>query len=194
LPTRSCTPSASTACSIAATSPGAHYKRRTCEPAHPQRRRSAGLNETTAQKCHTLLVAHPEALAVACDIRGGETVGQLLQHIVAVELRYAQRLAALPESDYSAVPYGSANEILSTHSQAISILRSLLEDPAFDWSQPLEFHTITMGKLVSTRKTVFIHAMMHSIRHYAQLATILRQHGIKPDWPMDYLFMNARPA
>jgi uncharacterized damage-inducible protein DinB len=51
-----------------------------------------------------------------------------------------------------------------------------------------------MGKLVSTRKTVFIHAMMHSIRHYAQLATILRQHGIKPDWPMDYLFMNARPA
>jgi len=31
---------------------------------------------------------------------------------------------------------------------------------------------------------------MHSIRHYAQLATLARQNGFKPDWPMDYLYMN----
>jgi hypothetical protein len=35
---------------------------------------------------------------------------------------------------------------------------------------------------------------MHGIRHYAQLATLVRQHGVAPDWPMDYLFMGARRA
>ncbi len=36
--------------------------------------------------------------------------------------------------------------------------------------------------------------MTHGIRHYAQLATLVRQHGVTPDWPMDYLFMGARRA
>jgi uncharacterized damage-inducible protein DinB len=43
----------------------------------------------------------------------------------------------------------------------------------------------------ASRKTIFFHAMLHSIRHYAQLATLVRQRGIKPDWPMDYLIMGA---
>jgi uncharacterized damage-inducible protein DinB len=35
---------------------------------------------------------------------------------------------------------------------------------------------------------------MHSIRHYAQLATLVRQHGFQPTWPMDYLFTAAQCA
>jgi uncharacterized damage-inducible protein DinB len=31
--------------------------------------------------------------------------------------------------------------------------------------------------------------VLHSIRHYAQLATLVRQHGYKPTLPGDYLFM-----
>ena len=51
--------------------------------------------------------------------------------------------------------------------------------------------TITMGKLKAPRKTImFLHALMHSIRHYAQLATLARQNGFKPDWAMDYLYMS----
>jgi uncharacterized damage-inducible protein DinB len=34
------------------------------------------------------------------------------------------------------------------------------------------------------------HALLHSVRHYGQLATLARQHGVAPDWPMDYLFMD----
>jgi uncharacterized damage-inducible protein DinB len=43
----------------------------------------------------------------------------------------------------------------------------------------------------SYQSIAFVHVLMHSIRHYAQLATLMRQHGIKPDWPGDYLFMQA---
>jgi hypothetical protein len=35
--------------------------------------------------------------------------------------------------------------------------------------------------------------MFHSIRHYAQLGTLIRQQGYKADWPGggDYLFMGV---
>jgi hypothetical protein len=36
--------------------------------------------------------------------------------------------------------------------------------------------------------------MLHSARHLTQLATLLRQHGIRPDRPMDYLVMDLDPA
>jgi uncharacterized damage-inducible protein DinB len=32
--------------------------------------------------------------------------------------------------------------------------------------------------------------MLHSIRHYGQLATLVRREGIKPNWAMDYLMMD----
>jgi uncharacterized damage-inducible protein DinB len=46
-----------------------------------------------------------------------------------------------------------------------------------------------MGAARSTRRTVLFHLLFHSIRHYAQLATLVRQHGVKPGSPMDYLMM-----
>ncbi len=40
----------------------------------------------------------------------------------------------------------------------------------------------------ATRRSELVHTLMHSIRHYARLATLVRQHGIQPDWAMDYMF------
>jgi hypothetical protein len=56
-------------------------------------------NEKTAQNWRQLLISHPELLTQPCDIAGTKTVAELLQHIVAVELRYAERLAGLPISE-----------------------------------------------------------------------------------------------
>ncbi|CAN5503446.1 hypothetical protein BH10ACI4_BH10ACI4_28840 [soil metagenome] len=151
-------------------------------------------NDAAANHWRDFVTAHPELLAVPCDIRDAATVGHLLQHIVAVELRYAQRLAGITETEYSAVPFGTADEILATHQQAVTLLQEAMADPNTDWTQEIEFQTISAGRLRATRKAVFVHALMHSIRHYAQLATLARQHGFKPDWAMDYLMMVAHPA
>ena len=151
-------------------------------------------NDLTARKWRDFLTAHPALLDVPCDIREAATAGRLLQHIVAVEVRYAQRLVGLPETDYSAVPYGTGDELLATHFQAMELIRNLMADPDYDWSHKIEFVTVTAGKLKASRKTILVHALMHSIRHYAQLATLARQHGFKPDWQMDYLFMGAERA
>src|ERR1700734_2398955 len=82
--------------------------------------------ETTSTNWRKLLDAHPELLTQSCDVAGVQTVGQLLQHIVAVELRYAERLADLPVSDYANIPFDSVEAIYATHDSTINILRQLL--------------------------------------------------------------------
>ena len=146
---------------------------------------------TTSGNWRKLLTEHPEALDLPCDVLDVETAARLLQHIVAVELRYAQRLAGEAETSYDDVKYGSAEEIFETHARAMGMLRPLLAKEAGWWEERISFQTRSMGELRASRRTVLVHLLMHSVRHYAQLATLVRQHGIKPGWAMDYLMMGA---
>jgi uncharacterized damage-inducible protein DinB len=148
-------------------------------------------NHATAQRWLALLSDHPEFLATPCDIYRSGTVGHFLQHIVAAELRYAERLTEAAPTDYAAIPYTTAEEIFHTHDRAHAILNALLADPTFQWDRELEFTTLTAGRLAAPSRIIFQHALLHGIRHYAQLATIARQHGLAPG-PMDYLLTAAR--
>ena len=148
-------------------------------------------NETTAAGWRKLLTNHPKLLTQPCDIAGTRSVAELLQHIVAAQLRYAERLASLPISDYNSIHFDSVESIYATHDRAVTILRQLI-DSDVDWNEPIDFTTRSMGTLHSDRKTILFHAMLHGIRHYGQLASLVRQCGVKPDWPMDYLFMHAK--
>ena len=144
--------------------------------------------ETTSNNWRKLLTANPDILSISCDIANSVTVAQVLQHIVAVELRWAERIARLPETDFDQVPFGSVDAIYATHDRALDIYhQSLAAD--LDWDQIIDFITRTYGPASASRKTIFFHGMFHSIRHYAQLSTLIRQHGYKTDWGGDYLFM-----
>jgi len=151
-------------------------------------------NDKTAQGWRQLVTNHPELLTQPCDIAGTKTVAELLQHIVAAQLRYAERLAGLPISDYATIPFDSVESIYAIHDWAVTIFQQLCASNDIDWNEPIDFTTRTMGSLRSNRKTILFHALLHGIRHYAQLASLVRQCGIKPDWPMDYLFMHAEWA
>ena len=104
--------------------------------------------------------------------------------------RSAERLAGLPTSDYATIPFDSVESIYAIHDHAAAIFRQIFTSDT-DWEEPIDFTTRTMGSLRSDRKTILFHALLHGIRHYAQLASLVRQCGVKPDWPMDYLFMHA---
>lgn len=149
-------------------------------------------NDATAQRWHEFILANPLVLGLLCDIRNGRTVTDTLQHIVAVELRYAQRLAGLPESRYEEIPKNSIDSLHAAHELAIGLVRNLLANPDYDWSVELTFDTISLGRLRATRETILLHLTLHSMRHYAQLATLVRQQGFKTTWPMDYLFAEAQ--
>ncbi|HEY4358186.1 MAG TPA: DinB family protein [Acidobacteriaceae bacterium] len=152
-------------------------------------------NDATAKGLLAVLRKHPEALALPCDVREGSSVADLLQHIVAAELRYAERLHGEMVTEYEDIAKDSAESLYATHDRALETLRALLSDANYPWEEELEFPTRSIaGKLVATRRAIFSHALLHSIRHYAQLATLLRQHGISVGFPMDFLFVTARAA
>jgi uncharacterized damage-inducible protein DinB len=148
--------------------------------------------EETSRGWKRLISAHPEILSFPCDIRETKNVAQLLQHIVAVELRYAERLNELPQTPYESIPYDSVEAIYTTHDRAIEMLRPLLNRDDSFWEEVLEMKTRSAGVLRATRRTVLAHLLTHSIRHYAQLATLSRQQGVPPDFAMDYILMQAR--
>jgi uncharacterized damage-inducible protein DinB len=149
-------------------------------------------NQATSDAWRKLLTEHPEILSLPCDIMQTSTVAQLLQHIVAVEARYAERILGLPETEYADVPYDSAEAIYATHDRAMDLYHRALASVA-DWEEPIKFQTRSAGVLLTSRKTILFHALLHSIRHYAQLGTLVRQHGYKTGWPGDYLFMDVKP-
>lgn len=150
-------------------------------------------NDTNTAQWRKLFEKHPEALALPCDIRGSSTVADLLQHIVAVELRYAERLGDEAVTEYDAVPKESITKIFAVHDRAIAKINILLADATYDWQLEIDMET-RQGRLIASRKAVLFHALLHSMRHYAQLATLLRHSGITATWPMDYLMVAARRA
>lgn len=150
--------------------------------------------EDMSRSWKQLLTAHPEILAFPCDIRGTTSVAGLLQHIVAAELRYAEQLNGLPQTPYESIPFHSADTIYATHDRAMDLLRPLLDrDEAF-WEEVLEFRTRSAGPLRTSRRTVLVHLLTHSIRHYAQLATLVRRHGVAHNLVMDYILLHTKPV
>jgi uncharacterized damage-inducible protein DinB len=81
--------------------------------------------ERTSSGWRELLERHPQALALPCDIRETRTVAELLQHIVAVELRYAERLSDLPETSYEAILFDSVESLYASHDRAMRLLGPL---------------------------------------------------------------------
>lgn len=148
-------------------------------------------NQATNAAWRKLINEHPAILALPCDIMQVSTVAQLLQHIVAVELRYAERILGLQETDYADVPYDSAEVIYRTHDRAMELYSEALAAD-MDWRDEIRFQTRSAGMLLTSRKTILFHALFHSIRHYAQLGTLVRQHGYKAGYG-DYLFMDVKP-
>ena len=146
--------------------------------------------EKTSANWRRLFESRPELLVIPCDVMDSCTVGGLMQHIVAVELRYAELIAGAPATDCAAIPIDSALSIYAVHDRAVALFREQLASDV-NWDERIEFVARSKFAARSSRRVLFFHALLHGIRHYAQLATLVRQHGIKPDWPMDYLSMDV---
>lgn len=147
--------------------------------------------ESTSTHWRKFLNEHPAILALPCGIAKTTTIAGLLQHIVAVELRYAERISGTPETDYEKIPFDTVEAVYATHDRAITLYRKALEG-SLDWNTEIEFATRSAGRLRASYKTIFFHAVFHGIRHYAQLGTLAREHGYTTNWFGDYLIMGAR--
>ena len=148
-------------------------------------------SDVTAQRWRELVNESPAVLSIPCDVRGSSTVADLLLHIAAAELRYAEQLSGFAPTDYKHLSSASPEAIFGTHDRAIALYRTLLLQPSYPWNELFTVTTRSAGELIATRRDVFLHGLLHGIRHYAQLATLARHHGYPPQWQMDFLFLHA---
>ncbi len=147
-------------------------------------------HQRTAQGWQQLVADAPAVLDVPCDVYGVSDLRGLLHHIAVVQLRFTQRLAGEPEMGYDDIGK-DADSIFAAMERAHTTLARLLEMPDYDWTAKQQFKTISWGQVESHRSTMFAHALMHGIRHFAQAAMLARQAGHKPDWSMDYIGMDV---
>jgi uncharacterized damage-inducible protein DinB len=132
---------------------------------------------------------HPEAMDLPCDIAQTKTVRELVLHIVVVQMRYAERLLNMPITDYAKLEGKSGEELFALGRKSLEDLRSFaIAANDADWDGMLTFPTRSAGELTASRRKIFIHALLHGVRHWAQLSTYLRQKEYKQDWQHDFIF------
>ncbi len=149
-------------------------------------------NEASTAKWQAWFAVNPTALDAPCDIYNSGSVRGFLRHIFAVELRHSQRLLGREVTAYEAMPLGSLNDLFAIHTQAIGNLGEFLARSSdATLGEEITIQTISAGTLHASRRKLFVHVMLHSIRHWAQMATHLRTHGYATDWAKDFLFSEA---
>ena len=122
----------------------------------------------------------PAPLAVTTGDHGDgrfPTIGGLIRHIFSAELRYAERIAGLPLTDTSVVPIDdpAALFLLGAAGRA-RFLGFIATLPDELWTFPFEFPLLN-STVRSTPRKVVLHVLTHEIRHWAQVATLLRLQG-----------------
>jgi uncharacterized damage-inducible protein DinB len=145
-------------------------------------------NEHETLHWHEWFKRNPAALEVPIDIAQTKNVRELVLHIVAVDRRYAERLC-----DKEVTPYENLSreldDLFAVAAESFTQLRKYAQQAGQeDLRKELTFPTRTAGTLKSSKRRILIHTLMHSVRHWAQLATELRKAGFKTDWQHDLLY------
>lgn len=120
------------------------------------------------------------------------TVRSLIKHIFAVELRYAERMIGDPVTEYEQLADRTVDELWEIHEAAAALRnRFLLDASEEDLERVLISVTRKLGQIESRVQVVLLHSLIHGIRHWAQIAMVLRQHGYGEQWEHDWLVSPA---
>jgi uncharacterized damage-inducible protein DinB len=124
------------------------------------------------------------------------TVGALVMHIFRPEQRYVQRIRGQLLTAHQDFPTETWEDIFAYGRQSRDALRTFVEEtPPEAWGRLHEFtvrpnalHTYQIR--AATRKLI-CHLLMHEIRHWAQIARVVREHGLAPPGEHDLLLSEA---
>jgi uncharacterized damage-inducible protein DinB len=119
------------------------------------------------------------------------SIGQLVMHVFGPELRYVQRLRNEDQTDYRALPHGSVEAVFGFGLQSRSAMRDFIDGlAAADWDRVMEYPVRNFWVRASIRKTI-CHVYIHEIRHWAQIARLVRERGFEPPGNHDLLMSSA---
>jgi len=100
-----------------------------------------------------------------------------VRHIFSAEKRYVERLSGRRLSDPASIPSDNVEALFEFSQTSRKQLRKFIETfPAQEWDVPQDFKLLN-NSLRATPRKIVVHILMHEIRHWAQIATVLRLSG-----------------
>jgi uncharacterized damage-inducible protein DinB len=111
-----------------------------------------------------------------------KVVGDVVRHVFSAEKRYVERLSGRVLTETASIPTDNVEALFDFGRKSREDLRTFVAAlPAPDWDAPQEF---AVGKSLAsaTPRKVVVHILMHAIRHWAQIATLLRLQGLTAEW------------
>lgn len=151
------------------------------------------LTSTEHHRWRDWFVEHPKAWAVPFATGRMATIGGVVLHVFAVELRYAQRLLDQDVTAWEEFRQTSMEEVFELGDNARGQLVDFLTTaPEKELDRVLTFQTLTAGTVSASKHKIASNIFLHDIRHWGQIATVLRQNGFADQWPHDMLLSEVK--
>ena len=149
--------------------------------------------ESTAERWKAFFAAHPGAESVPTDVARSANIGALVWHIYSASTRHSQRLLGEPVTDFEGItPVKNLEGAWSLQAQAAANLHRYLETvDEENLNTVVTTTTRSAGDVSGSWRKLYLHIMVHAIRHWAQIGTISRQAGFAPNWGQDIFFSPA---
>jgi uncharacterized damage-inducible protein DinB len=148
---------------------------------------------TEQHRWHDWFVERPKAWAVPFATGRMATIGGVVLHIFGVELRYAQRLLDQEVTQWEDLRQTSVEDVFELGDNARGqLVQFLTTAPEAELDRVLTFQTLTAGLVTASKHKIASNIFLHGIRHWGQVATVLRQNGFADQWSHDMLLNDVR--
>ncbi|MFN8062335.1 MAG: DinB family protein [Vicinamibacterales bacterium] len=125
--------------------------------------------------------------------QGMGSIRDMLWHIFIVQWVYACVMEGVPYTDWARFPRETVADLFSIGDQADSQLRAYLDRATVD-DMAKRLSLSGRGVTIEGSSRKFLtHVFVHSLRHWAQVSTVLRQQGFATDWQHDFVLSDIMP-
>lgn len=146
------------------------------------------LTSTEHHRWRDWFIEHPKAWGVPFATGRMATIGGVVHHVFGVELRYAQRLLDQDVTSWEELRQTSIEDVfeLGDHARG-QLVHFLTTAPEKELDRVLTFQTLTAGVVTASKYKIASNIFLHDIRHWGQIATVLRGNGFADQWAHDML-------
>jgi uncharacterized damage-inducible protein DinB len=116
-----------------------------------------------------------------------ESVGDVVRLIFSAEKRYIDRLSGRTLTETSFVARDRVEALFQFGAESRKDLKEFITSfPGERWDERLELR-LANSTIIATPRKIVVHTLLHEIRHWPQIATLLRLNGIVAEF-RDFLF------
>ncbi len=131
--------------------------------------------------------ANAPALSARVELK--HTLRNKLFHIFSVAQRNAERLLGEEMTPDRALEARTLEQLFDIGRLARKKYREYLASATEgQLATPQTYDSITLGEFTATPRKLLLHGVIHSIRHWGQIATVLRQQGYEVGFQHDVIF------